>query len=247
MDPYHKSVVEKAIREMYEKAKQTWVHPTMMDLKKALESFEGRYKEFAEDVIVAIEPFTEGSLNIFAKQSNVDLNNRFMVFGLKELQDNLRRPAMLVMINFINKRVLYNSSKTKATWLWCDEFHVLTADETQAKEMEKCFKVFRKIGGIVTGITQNIDDMVHSKTTRTMVSNSEFLTLLKQANLDRGMISDVIEISNMQTKYVTNVDAGTGLIRLGAKVIPFNNRMSKNVPLYALFNTNLHEKAREGA
>lgn len=243
---YHSSVVERCTRLMYAEVKESWKSPTMMDLQRWLQAQEGKYMQYAKDILVAMEPFTEGSLNIFAQETNVEIKNRFTVFGLAKLESNLRKPAMLVMINFINNRVEYNSKQGVATWLWCDEFHVLTEDEVQTKEMEKCFKVFRKKGGIVTGITQNVADMLQCKETRTMISNCEYLCLLKQANLDRDLLDEVMEVSYAQLKRVTNNPIGTGLVKFGEKIIAFDNRISKKNYLYSIFNTNLHEKIEQG-
>lgn len=241
---YHKSVVEKSVREMYQERNyiQEKTSPTMYDFKRILEGQKGRYEGFAQDIALVLEPFTEGSLNIFAHQSNVKYDSRVVVFGLRDLEENLKRTAVLIMMNFISSRVQENFIKGKATWVWADEFHVLTSMPTLQRQIEEIFKTYRKFGGIPTGITQNISDLLQTKETRTMVANCEYVCILKTEPLDQVELKRVLNLSDTQLKYVTNNQKGTGLFKFGPDIIGFENRIPKDSLLYSLFNTDIHEK-----
>ena len=243
LNTFHKSVIEMAVREMYEKAKKYNIVPKFEDLQKELESFENEYQRYAKELAIAIDPFVKGSLSIFNHSTNINIDdNRFTIFGLNDINEELWKPAMLIMMDFIDSKVATNFKKGIATWLWMDEIHVLLDDEMTASRVEAFYKTFRKFRGIATGMTQNIVDIMTSKVTQTIVSNCEFIVLLRQANLDRSLISNIIEITNSQLQYVTNSVLGTGLLRVGKDVIPFDGRIeTKNKGLYDLFNTNPYE------
>lgn len=245
---YHKAVVERIVRLMYqeEQCRKDWISPTMFDFKRVLETQGGKYKSYCEDIALVIEPFIDGSLNIFAHETNVKIDSRFVVFGMKDLEKNLKRTAMLIMMNFIRNRVWANFKQKKATWIWCDEFHVLTGMPSLLGEVEQMFKTYRKFGGIVTGITQNISDMLCTKETRTMVANCEYLCLLKTEPIDQELLEDVLHLTKTQLKYITNNPKGTGILKFGKDIIGFNNKIEeKDNLIYQLFNTDMHEMAEK--
>lgn len=244
---YHKSVVEKAVRTMYQERDyvKERTSPTMYDLKRILEEQTGRYEGFAQDIALILEPFTEGSLNIFAHQSNVKYDSRVVIFGLRDLEENLKRTAALIMMNFISQRVRENFYSGKATWIWADEFHVLTSMPTLQRQIEEIFKTYRKFGGIPTGITQNISDLLQTKETKTMVANCEYICLLKTEPIDQIELKKVLHLSETQMKYITNSQKGTGLLKFGADIIGFENQIPKDNLLYQMFNTDIHEKIQE--
>lgn len=238
-----KSWVDKAVRHMYQEhflaEGADKVSPTMHDLKRTLLSFGEREPD---DLALSLDMFTEGSLNLFAHQMNVKTENRFLVYGLRDLGSELRPLAMLVMIEAIRSRIAYNQKMGKVTWVYVDEAHELTGEAYTAKALERLWKEIRKQGGFMTGITQNITDVLRDKTTRTMLANSEFVTLLNQANVDLEELVGVIDISAPQLTYVTNAESGTGLLKFGNKIIPFDNTIDKDSRLYKMYNTNFHEK-----
>lgn len=131
------------------------------------------------------------------------------------------------------------------TWLYIDEFHVLLNSEYSAKYLQQLWKKVRKQGGLCTGITQNVVDLLQNYTATTMLANSEFVALLKQANTDSSKMAEVIGVSEAQLRFVTNTASGMGLIKCGSVVIPFDNQISKDTDLYRLYNTNIHEKIAE--
>lgn len=145
----------------------------------------------------------------------------------------------------IQQRIVENGKKGKATWLYIDEFHVLLNSEYSAKYLQQLWKKVRKQGGLCTGITQNVVDLLQNYTATTMLANSEFVALLKQANTDSFKMAEVIGVSYAQLRFVTNSQSGMGLLKCGNVVIPFDNQIGKDTSLYKLYNTNIHEKIVE--
>lgn len=176
--------------------------------------------------------------------TNVNVQARFIVYGTRDLGKELGAISTLVMLENISARIAENAKKGRATWLYIDEFHTVLDREYSAKFLFSLWKKVRKQGGLCTGITQNLVDMLQNYTAMTMLGNSEFIALLKQSNVDSQELSTAAGIPEAQLKYVDNSPSGTGIIKYGNTCIPFDNRMEKEAnPLYALFNTNLHEKA----
>ena len=200
---------------------------------------------FIKDIALSLELFVNGSLNIFNHQTNVDVDNRFTVYGIRDLGTELSPITMLVMMESIQNRIVENGKRGKATWLYIDEFHVLLNSEYSAKYLQQLWKKVRKQGGLCTGITQNVVDLLQNYTATTMLANSEFVALLKQANTDSSKMAEVIGVSEAQLRFVTNTASGMGLIKCGSVVIPFDNQISKDTDLYRLYNTNIHEKIAE--
>ncbi len=145
----------------------------------------------------------------------------------------------------IQQRIVENGKKGKVTWLYIDEFHVLLNSEYSAKYLQQLWKKVRKQGGLCTGITQNVVDLLQNYTATTMLANSEFVALLKQANTDSFKMAEVIGVSDAQLRFVTNSQSGMGLLKCGNVVIPFDNQIGKDTSLYKLYNTNIHEKIVE--
>lgn len=244
----HVAVIDRCVREIYQEIfaskSKNMESPTMTDFRKKLyEQQDPEVLMEARHLYAALETFVEGSLNMFAHQSNVEVDNRFVVYGLRDLGDSLRAMAMLVMIENIRTKIAYNQKKGRTTWVYVDEFHTLLNDEYSQRALEKLWKEVRKQGGFCTGITQNIMDCLLNKRTKTMISNSEFTVLLDQSSLDQADILDVIEVSESQLEYVTNSDPGTGLQRFGDKIVTFDITVPDDNPIYKMFNTNFHERA----
>lgn len=239
----HKSIIDRCVRKLYtDIARSREKHiPTMTKFYSLL--MEQPEPE-AKDIALALELFVNGSLNIFNNHTNVNVQVRFLVYGTRDLGKELGAISTLVMLENISARIAENAKKGKATWLFIDEFHTVLDKEYSAKYLYTLWKKVRKLGGLCTGITQNITDMLQNYTAVTMLGNSEFIALLKQANVDSQELSRVAGIPEAQLRFVNNSPSGTGIIKHGSVCIPFDNRMGKEEnPIYALFNTNLHEKA----
>lgn len=240
----HKSIIDRCVRKLYldiVKNKEKHI-PTMSEFYDLL--LEQPELE-AQDIALSLELFVNGSLNIFNNHTNVNVQARFVVFGTRDLGKELGAISTLVMLENISARIAENAKIGRATWLYIDEFHTVLDREYSAKYLYTLWKKVRKLGGLCTGITQNIVDMLQNYTAVTMLGNSEFIALLKQANVDSQELSRVAGIPEAQLRYVDNSPSGTGVIKYGSVCVPFDNRMEKETnPLYALFNTNLHEKAK---
>lgn len=244
LNPYQRSIIDRCVRTLYlsiARSKEKYI-PTMSDFYQLLLK---QKEEEAHDIALALEVFVKGSLNIFNHQTNVNMDNRFTVYGIRDLGADLSPVSMLVMMEAIKQKITDNSRRGKATWLFIDEIHVLLNSEFSIKYLQQLWKKVRKQGGLCTGITQNITDLLENYAATTMLSNSEFVVLLKQANVDSAKFSEVLGISEEQLKFVTNSPAGMGLLKCGTVVIPFDNQISKDSDLYKLYNTNFHEKIEQ--
>ena len=184
-----------------------------------------------------IELFTHGSLNTFAKPTNVDTDNRLICYDILDLGKQLMPIGMLVVLDSILNRITQNRAKGKQTFIFIDEIYLLFQHEYSANFLFTLWKRVRKYGAYATGITQNVDDLLQSHTARTMLANSEFLIMLNQASTDRIELAKLLNISDLQLSYITNVDAGHGLIKVGSSLVPFANKFPKNTKLYKLMTT----------
>lgn len=236
-----KSIIDRCVRKLYidiVRSREKYV-PIMSDFYEILMN---QPEEEAKDIALSLELFVNGSLNIFNHQTNVDVDNRFTVYGIRDLGTELSPITMLVMMESIQNRIIENGKRGVATWLYIDEFHVLLNSEYSARYLQQLWKRVRKQGGLCTGITQNVVDLLQNYTATTMLANSEFVALLKQANTDSSKMAEVIGVSEAQLRFVTNTQSGMGLMKCGNVVIPFDNTIEKGTDLYNLYNTNIHEK-----
>ena len=236
-----KSIIDRCVRKLYieiARNREKYV-PIMSDFYEILMN---QPEDEAKDIALSLELFVNGSLNIFNHQTNVDVDNRFTVYGIRDLGTELSPITMLVMMESIQNRIIANGKRGIATWLYIDEFHVLLNSEYSAKYLQQLWKKVRKQGGLCTGITQNVVDLLQKYTATTMLANSEFVALLKQANTDSSRMAEVIGVSEAQLRFVTNSSSGMGLMKCGNVVIPFDNTIEKGTDLYNLYNTNIHEK-----
>ena len=238
-----KSIIDRCVRKLYldiAKSEDKRV-PVMSDFYKLLEA---QTEEEAAELALSLELFVNGSLNIFNHQTNVDVDNRFTVYGIRDLGTELSPITMLVMLESIQNRILKNSKRGIATWLYVDELHVLLNSDYSAKYLQQLWKKVRKMGGLCTGITQNIQDLLYNYIATTMLANSEFIAILRQSKIDSSEMSEKLGISKAQLRFASNAPSGMGLLKCGNVVIPFDNTIDKKSKLYELYNTNLHEKVR---
>ncbi|NSW91581.1 MAG: ATP-binding protein [Firmicutes bacterium] len=197
----------------------------------------------AQEIALAIELFTSGSLNTFAKPTNVDVNNRLICYDILDLGKQLLPIGMLVVLDSILNRITQNRAKGKNTFIIIDEIYLLFQHEYSANFLFTLWKRVRKYGAFCTGITQNVDDLLQSHTARTMLANSEFIVMLNQASTDRMELARLLNISDLQLSYITNVDAGNGLIKVGSSLVPFTDQFPRNTRLYRLMTTKPGEQA----
>ena len=239
----HHSIIDRCIRELYMRAFRTKQVPLMSDFYHILKA---QSEMEAQELALCLELFVKGSLNIFNHHTNVDEKNRFTVYGIQDLGTQLAPVAMLVMMEAIQSRIIENGRRGIATWLYIDECHVLLGSEYSATYLQQLWKKVRKQGGLCTGISQNVTDLLQNYIASTLISNSEFIALLKQSNIDSAKLAEVIGVSDAQLRFVSNSPSGTGLIKCGSTVIPFDNTIGKDTELYQLYNTNIHEKIALG-
>lgn len=242
--PEYKSIIDRCVRNLYQDIVE---HLPKERRQPIMSEFIHIVKQQAEPearkIALIMEIFTEGSLNIFNHPTNIDIQNRIIVYGLRDLGEDLSGIAMLVMLENIRQRILFNFKKGRATWLYIDEIHVLLKKPYSRNYLISLWKQVRKLGGLCTGITQNVVEMLEDPMVSTLISNSEYTVLLKQSGPDAAKLAKVFDsISAAQIKYTTQAIAGTGLIRFGETIIPFDNRIDKNNPVYDVYNTNMHEK-----
>ena len=239
----HHSIIDRCVKDLYFDAWRNHKVPLMSDFYHILKS---QAETEAQELALCLELFVEGSLNIFNHHTNVDEDNRLTVYGIQDLGSQLAPVAMLVMMEAIQSRIIENGRKGRATWLYIDECHVLLNSDYSATYLQQLWKKVRKQGGLCTGISQNVTDLLQNYIAATLISNSEFVALLKQSNIDSAKLAEVIGVSDAQLRFVSNSPSGTGLIKCGSVVIPFDNTIGKDTAFYKLYNTNIHEKIAEG-
>ena len=191
----------------------------------------------AQGVALAIELFTDGSLNTFAKPTNVDTNARILCYDIRDLGKQLLPVGMLVVLDSIFNRIIRNRGLKRNTWIYIDEIYLLFQHEYSANFLFTLWKRMRKYQACGTGISQNIEDLLQSHTARTMLANSEFLIMLNQAATDREELAHLLNISDNQLSYITNVDSGRGLIKCGSAIVPFVDSFPRHTRLYQMMTT----------
>ena len=195
----------------------------------------------AAHLAAAMEIFVNGSLNLFNHRTNVDLSNRFIVFDLSGLKDNLRITAMLIMMETVRSKIKGNAKEGRWTHLYIDEFHELLAVEQVASFVLKLWKEIRKMSGILNGITQNMSDLLNNDNggkLQAILSNTEYFALLSQSTLDKNKLMQFLpSISPAMFNFVDNASSGTGLLKMGSVTVPFDMRMDKNSEIYRIVNT----------
>ena len=238
-----KSLIDRCTASVYRKYLQSNYKgnpPTLQDFHAELLRQE---EPEAQEIGLAIELFTSGSLNTFAKPTNVDVNNRLICYDILDLGKQLLPIGMLVVLDSIFNRITQNRAKGKNTFIIIDEIYLLFQHEYSANFLFTLWKRVRKYGAFCTGITQNVDDLLQSHTARTMLANSEFIVMLNQASTDRMELAKLLNISDLQLSYITNVDAGNGLIKVGSSLVPFTDQFPRNTKLYRLMTTKPGEQA----
>jgi len=229
-----KSIIDRCTSLVYSECEKNNEIPTLIKLREKL--LEQPEKE-AGELALSLELFTNGSLNIFAHKTNVDTNNRIISYDIYNLGKQLKAMGLLVITDALINRVADNYKKGKRTHIFIDEIHVLFENEYSATFFNSAWRQFRKRNAYPTAITQNVESLLASVESRTMLSNSEFIVMLNQATSDREKLADLLSISDEQLSYITNSEAGCGLIRYGSLLVPFINEFPKDTKLYKLMTT----------
>ncbi len=229
-----RSLIDRCTGDIYEDYQNGGKVPTLCVLReKLLEQDEPE----ARNLALALELFTSGSLDAFAHETNVDVNNRMVVYDIMDLGKQLKTMGLLVITDAMLNRVTENWKKGKRTHIFLDEFHVVFENEFSGEFFNSAWRRFRKRNAFPTAITQNVEYLLDSVLASTMLSNSEYIVMLNQAASDRQKLAELLNISNEQMSYITNADAGCGLIKYGSSLVPFVNQFPKNTRLYKLMTT----------
>ncbi len=237
LGPKEKSVIDRCTAMVYRQYQQNNYQGKPPTLKEFRAELLRQPEDEAKNIALAIELFSDGSLNTFAKQTNVDTGNRLICYDILDLGKQLQPVGMLVVLDNIFNRITANRAKGRNTFIFIDEIYLLFQHEYSANFLFTLWKRVRKYGAFATGITQNVGDLLQSHTAKAMLANSEFIVMLNQASTDRLELANLLGISDLQLSYITNVDAGHGLIKVGSSLVPFVNKFPRNTKLYKLMTT----------
>jgi type IV secretory pathway VirB4 component len=244
LQPIEKTVIDRSVRLVY----QTYLSdprpenvPILGDLHRAL---MGQQEKEARHIATALEIYVTGSLNVFNHRTNVDIQNRLVCFDIKELGKQLKKLGMLIVQDQVWGRVTANRAEGKCTRYYMDEFHLLLKEEQTAAYSVEIWKRFRKWGGIPTGITQNVKDLLSSREIENIFENSDFIYMLNQAGGDRQILAKQLNISPHQLSYVTHSGEGEGLLFYGNVILPFSDHFPKDTELYRIMTTKPSEVKR---
>ena len=241
LEPIEKTIIDRCVRLVYRDylvSPETAEMPVLQDLYELILK---QPEPEAQRIATALEMYVTGSLNVFNHRTNVDMNNRLICFDIKELGKQLKKLGMLVVQDCVWNRVTVNRAEKKSTRYYIDEFHLLLKEEQTAAYSVEIWKRFRKWGGIPTGLTQNVKDLLSSREIENIFENSDFIYMLNQAGGDRQILAKQLNISPHQLSYVTNSGAGEGLIFYGNVIIPFVDKFPKDTMLYKIMTTKLEE------
>ena len=245
LQPVQKTIIDRCVRLVY----QTYLNdprpenmPILEDLYNLLRTQEEKEAQY---IATALEIYVTGSLNVFNHQSNVDINNRIVCYDIKELGKQLKKIGMLVVQDQVWNRVTINRAAHKSTRYYIDEMHLLLKEEQTAAYTVEIWKRFRKWGGIPTGITQNVKDLLSSREVENIFENSDFVYMLNQAGGDRQILAKQLGISPHQLSYVTHSSEGEGLLFYGSTILPFVDHFPKNTELYRIMTTKPQELKKE--
>ena len=241
LEPIEKSVIDKAVRNVYRPFLLNPESSKMPILEDLFNELNAMPETEAKRIAAALELYVHGSLNVFNHRTNVDMNNRLVCFDIKELGKQLKKIGMLIVQDQVWNRVTVNRAEHKSTRYYIDEFHLLLKDEQTAAYSIEIWKRFRKWGGIPTGITQNVKDLLASREIENIFENSDFIYMLNQAGGDREILAKKLGISSNQLSYVTQSNEGEGLLFYGNVIIPFVDRFPKHLELYRYMTTKPEE------
>lgn len=235
VDAKAKSIIGRCVNHVYQEYVRDYQNtPT---LKEFREELLRQPEPEAQSIALALELFVDGTLDVFAYQTNVNMNNRIMLFDIFDLGSQLKTVGMLVMLDAILNRVIENHKRGRRTWIYIDEIYLFFANEYSTNFLEESWKRFRKKNAAATGITQNVTDCLRSPTAKNMLANSEFLLMLSQAPTDQQELVNLLHISGEQLGHISNAESGHGLIKVGGALVPFVNQFPRDTELYRLMTT----------
>ncbi len=245
LQPVEKTVIDRCVHQIYQTYFENPVPEKMPILEDLYNALLKQEEKEARHVATALEIYVKGSLNLFNHRTNVDVNNRFVCYDIKELGKQMKKIGMLIVQDQVWGRVTANRSAGKCTRYYVDEFHLLLKEEQTAAYSVEIWKRFRKWGGCPTGITQNVKDLLTSREVENIFENSDFIIMLNQAADDRQILASTLNISPHQLSYVTHSGEGEGLLFYGNVILPFVDHFPTNLELYRIMTTKLSEVTPE--
>ena len=242
LQPVEKTVIDRCVRLVYRDYladPKPENMPILEDLYNALRKQEEKEAHY---IATALEIYVTGSLNVFNPRTNVDIHSRIVSYDIKELGKQLKKIGMLIVQDQVWNRVTVNREARKSTRYYIDEMHLLLKEEQTAAYSVEIWKRFRKWGGIPTGITQNVKDLLSSREVENIFENSDYIYMLNQASGDRQILAKHLNISPHQLSYVTHSGEGEGLLFYGSVILPFVDRFPKDTELYRIMTTKPQEQ-----
>ena len=238
-----KTVIDRCVHQIYQHYFEHPIPENMPILEDLYHALLAQEEKEAHHVATALEIYVKGSLNLFNHHTNVDIENRLVCYDIKDLGKQLKKLGMLIVQDQVWGRVTANRTSGRSTRYYMDEFHLLLKEEQTAAYSVEIWKRFRKYGGIPTGITQNVKDLLSSREVENIFENSDFIYMLNQAAGDRQILAAQLNISPHQLSYVTHSGEGEGLLFYGNVILPFVDHFPRDMELYQIMTTKLSEVA----
>lgn len=248
LTPIQKSVIDRCVKNVYKdyldtlraegKSKDEAIVPTLFDLYKEIDM---QPEPEAHNLALALEKFVKGTQNSFAFRTNVNVNNRFTIYNIKDIGEGMKAIGLQVCLDNIWNKMIDNYKKGKRTWLYCDEFHLLAQTEVSAKYTQQIWRRARKWNGIPTGITQQVEDMMKTEDGRAIIGNSEFVMMLSMNAYGRAQMQQMYNLTDAEMEFITSSGSGHGLIYNGTDIIPFEDDFPTDTKLYNAMTTKVGE------
>lgn len=254
LSPIQKSVIDRCVRLVYQPyleylSKRKGVYfdrensPTLVDFYNMLLR---QTEPEAKNIALALELYTKGSLDTFAHRTNVNTSKRFVIYDIKDIGTQMKEMGLQVCLNDIWNKTITNGKQNQRTWFYIDEFYLLTQTDVSAIFLQQIYKRARKWGGIPTGITQNVSDMLARKEAVSIISNCDFIMMLNQAPVDRITLGNMLGISPTQMSHITNSEAGEGLLYTGSKaIVPFVDKYPMDTKTFKAMDTKFHDNEED--
>ena len=243
LQPVEKTIIDRCVRTVYRDYLNDPRPENMPILEDLYNELRRQEEKEAQYIATALEIYVTGSLNVFNHRTNINIDSRIVSFDIKELGKQLKKIGMLIVQDAVWNRVTVNREAHKSTRYYIDEMHLLLREEQTAAYTVEIWKRFRKWGGIPTGITQNVKDLLSSREVENIFENSDYIYMLNQANGDRQILAKQLNISTHQLSYVTHSGEGEGLLFYGNIILPFVDRFPKDTELYRIMTTKPQEQA----
>lgn len=250
LSPIQKSVIDRCVRQVYipymefmntQPSAVTCDYEHAPTLKEFYNALLEQPEMEAQNLALALEIYCEGSLDTFAYHTNVDVTKRFVVYDIKDIGSGMKELGLQVCLNDIWNKTIANKKKNKRTWFYIDEFYLLTQTASSARFLQQIYKRARKWGGVPTGITQNVEDLLSSKEARGIINNCDFIMMLNQSPLDGQELARMLNISATQMSYITNASAGQGLLYTGKSIVPFLDKYPTNTKTFKVMTTKMDD------